>query len=160
MTLGAAGRKVRGPMNLDDIRDAFESLDGWEDRYRYLIDLGKQLEPMAPADKTDASKVEGCMSQVWMVGRPERDERGETVLALTADSDASIVRGLIAVLLSVYDRKTPREILATDIGGLFDDLGFAQHISMNRRNGFYAMVQRIRREAERLAPRAAADLQG
>lgn len=141
-------------MTLDDIRDAFESLEGWEDRYRYLIDLGRALPPMAAADKTDATKVEGCMSQVWMVGRPARDEAGNTVLDLVADSDASIVRGLIAVLMAVYNDKPPAQILATDIGELFDDLGFGQHISMNRRNGFYAMVQRIRREAERLASNA------
>ncbi len=138
-------------LTLDDLREAFESLDGWEERYRYLIDLGRRLEPMPADDKTDTTKVEGCMSQVWMVGRAATGASGETLLHLSADSDASIVRGLIAVLMVVYGDKTPAAILATDIGSLFDDLGFGQHISMNRRNGFYAMVQRIRREAERLA---------
>ena len=129
----------------------FELLDGWEERYRYLVDLGKALAPMAPEDKTEGTKVEGCMSQVWMVGRPAHDPSGQLVLTLSADSDAIIVRGLIAVLMSVYDHKSPAEILATDIGSLFDDLGFGQHITLNRRNGFYAMVQRIRREASLLA---------
>ncbi len=141
-------------MTLDEIKENFELLEGWEERYRYLIDLGRQLAPMDPADKTEQTKVDGCMSQVWMVGRPEvRD--GATVLALSADSDASIVRGLIAILHAVYDHQPLDVILATDIATLFDDLGLGQHISMNRRNGFYAMVTRIRREAE-LARRIAA----
>lgn len=139
------------PMTLDEIRENFELLEGWEERYRYLVDLGKKLKPMSPADKTEANKVDGCMSQVWMVGRPAVDNDGDRVLALTADSDAIIVRGLIAILMAVYDRKTPEEIQAIDIGSLFDDLGFGQHITLNRRNGFYAMVQRIRREAVQLA---------
>lgn len=143
-------------MTLDDIRESFEILDGWEERYRYLIDLGRRLEPMSPSDKTDATKVEGCMSQVWMVGRPEVGDDGRTVLHLSADSDASIVRGLIAVLMAVYDRRPVDEIVAVDISGLFDELGFGQHISMNRRNGFHAMVTRIRREAERARAAAGA----
>ncbi|MCC6620059.1 MAG: SufE family protein [Deltaproteobacteria bacterium] len=136
-------------MTLDDIRESFEILEGWEERYRYLIDLGKRLEPMDPADKNDATKVEGCMSQVWMVGRPEVRADGKVALHLLADSDASIVRGLIAVLMAGYDRRPVDEILTTDIEGIFDTLGLGQHISMNRRNGFHAMVVRIRREAER-----------
>jgi len=143
-------------LTLPEILENFELLEGWEERYRYLVDLGKRLAPMAPEDKTDATKVDGCMSQVWLVGRPEHDAAGHLVLTLTADSDAIIVRGLIAVLMAIYDHKTPSEILTTDIGSLFDDLGFGQHITMNRRNGFYAMVQRIRREAAALAPGPAA----
>jgi len=142
-------------MTLDEIRESFEILDGWEERYRYLIDLGRRLEPMDPADKSEATKVDGCMSQVWMVGRPERAPDGQVALHLVADSDASIVHGLIALLVAAYDHQPIDRVLATDIGGLFDELGLGQHISMNRRNGFHAMVVRIRREAERA--RAAAD---
>jgi cysteine desulfuration protein SufE len=144
-------------MTLADIQESFELLDGWEDRYRYLIDLGRRLPPMDAADKNERTKVEGCMSQVWMVGRPVLGDDGALRLALTADSDASIVRGLIAVLMAVYDHQPIERVLATDITSLFDDLGLGEHISMNRRNGFYAMVQRIRREAELAragAPRA------
>jgi len=133
-------------ITLDDLRDHFELLDGWEERYRYIIDLGKKLQPMEDVLKNDVTKVDGCMSQVWMTSHLD-DGR----LHFKADSDASIVRGLIAVLLVAYDDKTPAEISALDIGPFFDVLGLAQHVSMNRRNGFFAMVGRIQGEARRAA---------
>ena len=129
-------------MDLSELREHFELLDGWEDRYRYLIDLGKGLAPMDAALKNDVTKVEGCMSQVWLVSRYEDGH-----IHLVADSDAAIVRGLIAVLLIAYDGKTPAEIAALDIAPVFDTLGLATHVSMNRRNGFFAMVERIKKEA-------------
>ena len=129
-------------MDLSELREHFELLDGWEDRYRYLIDLGKGLAPMDAALKNDVTKVEGCMSQVWLVSRFEDGH-----IHLVADSDAAIVRGLIAVLLIAYDGKTPAEIAALDIAPVFDALGLATHVSMNRRNGFFAMVERIKKEA-------------
>lgn len=129
-------------MDLSELREHFELLDGWEDRYRYLIDLGKGLAPMDAALKNDVTKVEGCMSQVWLVSRFEDGH-----IHLVADSDAAIVRGLIAVLLIAYDGKTPAEIAALDIAPVFDTLGLATHVSMNRRNGFFAMVERIKKEA-------------
>lgn len=129
-------------MTLSELREHFELLDGWEERYRYLIDLGRTLAPMDPALKCDATKVQGCMSQVWLVSRMDGD-----VLRFTADSDAAIVRGLVAVLMIAYDGQRPEAIAALDIGPVFDDLGLAQHVSMNRRNGFFAMVARIRADA-------------
>lgn len=129
-------------MDLSELREHFELLDGWEERYRYLIDLGKQLPPMDAALKNDVTRVEGCMSQVWLVTRLENGR-----LRLVADSDAAIVRGLIAVLMVAYDDKTPAEINALEIGPVFDALGLATHVSMNRRNGFFAMVERIKKEA-------------
>ena len=129
-------------MDLSELREHFELLGGWEDRYRYLIDLGKGLAPMDAALKNDVTKVEGCMSQVWLVSRFEDGH-----IHLVADSDAAIVRGLIAVLLIAYDGKTPAEIAALDIAPVFDTLGLATHVSMNRRNGFFAMVERIKKEA-------------
>lgn len=131
-------------MTLDELREHFELLDGWEERYRYIIDLGRTLSPMDDVLKNDVTKVEGCMSQVWMTSRLE-DGR----LQFLADSDASIVRGLIALLMVAYDRKTPDAIKALDIGPFFDVLGLGQHVSMNRRNGFFAMVGRIQSEARR-----------
>lgn len=126
-------------MHIDDLIDAFEFFDDWEDRYAHLIELGDGLEAMDPALKTAATKVDGCMSQVWMHSTA-RDGR----LHVVADSDARIVRGLIAVLLIAYQDKTPAEIAAVDIESIFRRLGLDTHLSMNRRNGFSAMVGRIR----------------
>lgn len=141
-----------GAMTLDELREHFELLDGWEDRYRYLIDLGRTLPPMEPALKTDVTKVQGCMSQVWLSSRTDG-----AVMRFAADSDAAIVRGLVAVLMIAYDGRTPEAIAGLDIGPVFDELGLAQHVSMNRRNGFFAMVSRIRSEARAALGAAAGD---
>jgi cysteine desulfuration protein SufE len=131
-------------MTKDELIENFSLFDDWEDRYRYLIDLGRQL-PDLPADKrTDAYKVEGCMSQVWLV--PGADGEGGRI-TFRADSDSAIVKGLIAVLMVLYDRKTPREILDTDPEAVLGQLDLGSHISPNRRNGFYAMVERIKKTA-------------
>lgn len=143
-----AERKGRAMTTIDDILESFEFLDSWEERYRFIIDLGKQLPPMDDAFKTPATKVEGCMSQVWMVGRVTG---APPVVDLVADSDAIVVRGLIAVLMILYSGKAAAEILATDIEDLFERLGFASHISVNRRNGFFAMVERIKSIARQAA---------
>lgn len=136
-------------MTVDDILENLSFLDTWEDRYRLIIDLGRDLPPMDEALKTDGSKVQGCMSQVWLVGGS--DGASPPRLHFVADSDALVVKGLIAVLLTIYQDRTPAEILATDIADLFGRLGFQQHISVNRRNGFYAMVERIKGVARELA---------
>lgn len=133
-------------MDLAELREHFELFDDQDERYRYLIDLGKRLTPMPAELKTPVTKVEGCMSQVWLHARTMG--AGDSLrLALTADSDAIIVRGLIAILLIAYDGKHPDEIAASDVRNLFDELGFATPLSMNRRNGFYSMVHRIQAEA-------------
>ena len=129
-------------MTLDELVETFEMLGDWEERYRYLIELGRKLPPMPEAQKTDAAKVRGCMSQVWLThelqpGSPPR-------LVFHGDSDAHIVKGLIALLFKLYSGRTPEEIAGLDLHSAFERLGLASHITVNRRNGFYAMVERIR----------------
>ena len=133
-------------MTLQEIADTFDMLGEWEARYGYLLDLGKRLEPFPDAEKTDDSSVRGCMSQVWM-DHHLRDGR----LHFRGDSDAHIVRGLIALLFALVQDRTPQEILDTDIRQSFADLGLENHISMNRRNGFYAMSERVRAAAQAAA---------
>jgi cysteine desulfuration protein SufE len=127
-------------MNIDEIVDNFSLFDDWEDRYRYLIDLGGRLTPMPESLKTEETRVRGCMSQVWMVMGWDVNNK----LSLLADSDAQIVKGLIAVLCAIFQGRTAEEIAAIDIDIIFGKLGLVQHLSPNRRNGFYAMVERIR----------------
>lgn len=127
-------------MTIAELVDNFALFDDWEERYRYLIDLGGRLPPMDEALKTPASKVPGCLSQVWMVMGWD----GAGRLTLLADSDAQIVRGLIAVVVALFAGKTRDEITATDIDGIFAQLGLDQHLSPNRRNGFFAMVEKVK----------------
>ena len=130
-----------------ELTEAFEMFDAWEDRYRFLIDLGREL-PAFPADqKTDANIVHGCQSQVWMIADAQEDERIEFL----ADSDSTIVKGLIAILRAVYSGYTPREILQFDVNGLLQKLGLDQHLSMGRRNGLAGMVTRIKTLATQMA---------
>ncbi|HPF79281.1 MAG TPA: SufE family protein [Alphaproteobacteria bacterium] len=126
--------------NLEELTDNFALFDDWEERYKYLIDLGKTLPPMAENLKTEETLVKGCTSRVWMICETD----GQGVFHFTADSDAHIVRGLIAVLLSAYQDKTASQIQEIDIEQTFHDIGLDQHLSPNRRNGFFAMVERIR----------------
>ena len=129
---------------LEDIKEAFDLIDDWEERYQMIIDFGKSLPEMDDSLKTDSHKVEGCVSQVWMVS----DHLTNNRLHFIADSDAHIVRGLIGLLLAAYQDKTPEEIKDIDIEGVFAELGLEKHLSPNRRNGFYAMVQRIHHLAD------------
>ena len=129
-------------MQLEELADTFEMLGEWEERYRYLIELGRKLPPLPQAEHSEANKVRGCMSQVWMSARSEPGP--PLTLHFDGDSDAHIVKGLIALLFMLYSSRTPREILDTDISGAFARLGLDSHLSMNRRNGFYSMVERIR----------------
>lgn len=130
--------------HLGDIIDNFAMLDDWEDRYRYVIELGRSLSPLAEADRSDANKVQGCTSQVWLAAR-----HGGDVLTFSGDSDAHIVRGLVAILLAMVSGKTPAAILAADPVELFERLGLKDHLTPQRSNGFRSMVARIRRDAER-----------
>lgn len=131
---------------LQDLADSFSLFDSWEDRYRYLIDLGGRLPPMDPALKTDEVLVKGCTSKVWLIAqaRPGERREGTTVFHFTADSDAQIVRGLIYILLVAFQDRTAEEIAAVDINRAFEDLELSSHLSPNRRNGFFSMVDRIR----------------
>jgi cysteine desulfuration protein SufE len=136
-------------MSLDEIIDNFSYLDDWEDRYRYVIELGRELEPLDAAAHTDANKVLGCASQVWVETQIHRDGEGHPVLTFRADSDAHIVRGLVALILAFYSGKTAAQILDADAQGLFDQLGLSAHLTRQRTNGIRSMVERIRRDARR-----------
>jgi len=129
--------------DLEDLSAEFELLGDWEERYRHVIDLGRGLAPLAETERSEANKVRGCASQVWLV--TERDPRGR--LAFRGDSDAHIVRGLIAILLKLYSGRTAQEILAFDARRGFETLGLAGALSAQRSNGLFAMVERIRRDA-------------
>lgn len=135
------------PPAVSGLIDDFSFLDDWEDRYRYVIELGKALEPLDDSDRTPANKVDGCVSQVWL--RTDRQARdGEPVLHFTGDSDAHIVRGLIAILLTLFSDRTAREILATDATAVLQRLGLSDHLTPQRSNGLKSMIGRIRAEAE------------
>jgi cysteine desulfuration protein SufE len=138
-------------MSLDEIIDNFGYLDEWEDRYRYVIELGRTLEPLDAAAHTDANKVLGCASQVWLETKVNRSGQGEPVLTFRADSDAHIVRGLVALILALYSGKTASQILATDAQALFDQLGLSAHLTRQRTNGTRSMVERIKRDARQAA---------
>ena len=143
-----AGGKEETPRmaTLNDIRDDFSLLDDWEDRFRYVIELGKAMPAFPEGARTDANKVRGCASQVWLATHVAR-ENGTARLTFEGDSDAHLVRGLIAILFAIYDGKTAPEILATDAHKIFAELGLAEHLTPQRSNGFASMVERIRRDA-------------
>jgi cysteine desulfuration protein SufE len=132
---------------IDEIVSNFELLDDWEERYRYVIELGRLMEPLPDAAHNDANKVQGCASQVWLQ-TDLNTTGGKTVLHLLGDSDAHIVRGLVALLISLYDGKTPAEALSTDALALFKELGLSEHLTPQRSNGVRSMVERIRRDAQ------------
>jgi cysteine desulfuration protein SufE len=134
-------------MTIDEIRDNFALLDEWDDRYRYVIELGRMLDPMPDAEHSAANKVQGCASQVWLSRRLSRNGSGEPLLNYLGDSDAHIVRGLIAILLTLYSGRTPQEILTIDAPAVFDELGFREHLTPQRSNGLRSMVERIRTDA-------------
>jgi cysteine desulfuration protein SufE len=135
-------------MTIDEIRDNFALLDDWDDRYRYVIELGRTLDPMPDAEHSAKNKVQGCASQVWLSKRIERNGGSEALLIkYLGDSDAHIVRGLIAILLTLYSGHTPREILGTDALAVLDEFGFREHLTPQRSNGLRAMVERIRADA-------------
>jgi cysteine desulfuration protein SufE len=134
------------PMTIDEIIANFAYLDDWEDKYRYVIELGRLLEPMAEDGHGEANRVHGCASQVWL--QAFRARRGEApVLTFLADSDAHIVKGLIYILLAIYSGRSAGDILAIDAAVIFRRLGLDQHLTPQRANGVRAMVERIRSEA-------------
>lgn len=133
---------------IDEIRDNFEILDEWDDRYRYVIELGRTLEPMSEAEHSAENKVNGCVSQVWLQKLIDHGDGGPPVLTYRGDSDAHIVRGLVAIVLSLYSGRTPQEILATDAIAVFDEFGFRDHLTPQRSNGLRSMVERIKTDAK------------
>lgn len=134
-------------MDADSLIADFELLDDWEDRYRFVIELGRALPPFPEAERTEANKVQGCASQVWLTSRTRAGDAG-MVLDFQGDSDAHIVRGLVAVLLMVVSGKSPRAILETDALALFRRIGLEGHLTPQRSNGLASMVKRIRADAE------------
>ena len=132
-------------MTIDDIIEDFSFLDDWEDRYRHVIELGKALPALDDSERSAENKVAGCVSQVWLV--TETGSGDDPVLTFRGESDAHIVQGLIAILLAIYNGRTASEILAIDVKPIFDRLGLDAALSPQRSNGFYAMVERIRRDA-------------
>lgn len=134
-------------MSIDSIIEDFEFLDDWEDRYRYVIELGKGLEPLPESARDEAHKVPGCVSQVWL-DTTVYEQDGEPHLKFIGDSDAMIVRGLIAILITLYSGRPAREIRETDALDVLSRLQLVDHLSQQRSNGLRSMVARMRKDAE------------
>jgi cysteine desulfuration protein SufE len=139
---------------IDDIIDNFSLLEEWDDRYRYVIELGRSLRPLPELQRIDANKVQGCASQVWLATTVTSDADGP-VLSFAGDSDAHIVRGLVAILLAMVSGKRTGQILAADPIALFERLGLREHLTPQRSNGFRSMVSRIRADAQQALAEAA-----
>ena len=139
---------------IDDILLDFETIDDWEERYRYLIELGRTLPAMSPSGHDEANKVRGCASQVWLETSIERPDGGVPVLTFRGDSDAHIVKGLVAVILALFSGRTATEILSLDPEATFKSLSLREHLTPQRSNGVNSMVERIRRDARAAAAAA------
>ncbi len=140
---------------IENIISDFEFLEDWEDKYRYVIDLAKELEPYPDELRNDTTRVRGCVSQVWLsTSIGEKGEDQTPVLNFTGDSDAMIVRGLIAILLKIFSGKTAREIAGTDINAILNKLQLNDHLTPQRSNGLASMVKRIQSDAESTMERA------
>ena len=133
--------------SIAEIVENFDLLEEWDDRYRYLIELGRTLPPLPDTARNDANKVQGCASQVWLATSINPNGAAGPLLTFEGDSDAHIVRGLIAVLFALFSGKGAKEILSTDAIALFERLGMREHLTPQRSNGFRSMVERIRRDA-------------
>jgi len=142
-------------MTIDEITENFSLLDDWDDRYRYVIELGRTLTPLPEPARIEANKVQGCASQVWLTTEVKPDGAAGPILSFVGDSDAHIVRGLIAILFAVYSGKSARDILATDAVAVFEQLGLREHLTPQRSNGFRSMVDRIRADARAALAEAA-----
>lgn len=137
--------------SLDQIIDDFAFLDEWEDRYRYVIELGKNLPEMPEASRTSENKVQGCASQVWLVTHATGDAE-DPLLTFEGESDAHIVRGLVAIVLAIFSGKRASEITKTDALAIFGKIGLIEHLSSQRANGLRSMIRRIKSEAEGRLP--------
>jgi cysteine desulfuration protein SufE len=136
-------------MTIDQLLEEFNSLEDWEERCDFLIDLGFELQGLPPEAKTEENRVHGCQSNVWLVARVKQN--GEPVIELEADSDSMLVKGLVSVLLTIYSGRTTAEILEIDVKDIFAQLGFDRYLSSARRNGLFGMVKKIRTIAEHSA---------
>ncbi|WP_068081387.1 SufE family protein [Polycladidibacter stylochi] len=133
---------------LEDILEGFEFLEDWEDRYRYLIELGRELESLSDSERNEQNKVQGCVSQVWLSKSVVNQPNGPALLVYKGDSDAHIVRGLIAIVLAQFSGKTAGNILQCKIEDVFKRIGLDEHLTPQRSNGLASMVQRIRHDAQ------------
>ncbi len=133
--------------DFETIRDDFASLDDWEDRYRYVIELGHTLEPLSEAAHNEINKVRGCVSQVWLEREDRISASGQTILHYRGDSDSHLVRGLIAISMALFSDRAPKQILAVDALGTFRALGLEQHLTPQRSNGVRAVIERMRADA-------------
>jgi cysteine desulfuration protein SufE len=140
------------PEAIATLTDDFSLLDEWEDRYRYIIELGRMLPPFDEAERVPANKVQGCASQVWIATHAKTDN-GEPILSFTGDSDALIVKGLIAIIFMLYSHRPAREVLMTDAHAVFAALGLREHLTPQRSNGFASMVARIKSDARQTLAR-------
>lgn len=147
MQLDMSGASPDPMTTLDEIIDNFSLLEEWDDRYRYVIELGRSLDPLSERDRTDVNKVQGCASQVWLATTVRANGQGGPLLTFRGDSDAHIVRGLIAILFAMFSGKHAGEILSADAIALFERLGLREHLTPQRSNGFRSMVERIRADA-------------
>ncbi len=142
---------VAANLPLEEILANFELIDDWDERYRYLIELGRDLEPLPEAARTEANRVRGCASQVWLLSEAA-GEGPARKLHFKGDSDAHIVRGLVALTLAIFSDQPPATILATDPFTVFEKLGLSQHLTPQRSNGVRSMVERIKSDARQLLP--------
>ncbi len=142
-------------MTIDEIIENFAFLDDWDDRYRYVIELGRALAPLSEAARNERNKVQGCASQVWLDTHVTPDGAAGPTLSFDGDSDAHIVRGLIAILFAIYSGKPARDILSTDAVAIFERLGLREHLTPQRSNGFRSMVERIKTDARTALAEAA-----
>ena len=133
--------------DLEDLVEEFDLLGDWEERYRYVIELGRELAPLTDAERNDANKVRGCASQVWLETRTEGGPGETTRLYFSGDSDAHIVRGLVALAIAIHSGHTAQEILTTDAFAIYERLGLAAHLTPQRSNGVRAMMERIKNDA-------------
>lgn len=133
--------------SFEEISENLSFLDDWEDRYRYLIELGQSLSPLTNDERTADNKVHGCVSQVWLAVSEISSENG-ILLEFRGDSDAMIVKGLVAILIAIYSGSTPEQINALDAIAVLDELGLREHLTSQRSNGLVAMVERIQSEAK------------
>lgn len=143
--------RIAMPATIDEIVETFALLDEWEDRYRYVIEVGKDAPPLPEADKNENNRVRGCASQVWLRTDIRTDADGQTKLFFRGESDAHIVQGLVAIIVAFYSGLTPQEIAARDVRELFARIGLSEHLTPQRSNGVRSMVERIRRDAAQAA---------
>ncbi len=139
------------PATIDEIVETFALLEEWEDRYRYVIEVGKDAPPLPEADKSEDNRVRGCASQVWLRTDIRPGPDGRTTLFFQGESDAHIVQGLVAIIVAFYSGLTPEEIMARDVRELFSRIGLSEHLTPQRSNGVRSMVDRIRRDAAEAA---------